>query len=325
MNDVLTRTDSGMTILIWRCSHVLCDGLSVLKMATKLFDSEVPNVLRHQRSLDRSRIISMCKSPYNFLLQNAALESNDTQIPRPIREDFTPQGNLVTKTSVPIAMTFLKRIKDAYRVDIQTILLAGVASAIRNHYREIGHPIDSDVKTGFILPQSATHPGGLVNNVRSPTILLPIGENDSVRRLQLIAVRVKMSHSPYVQLIGQCLNQLVATLPLRLGRSVVEKMHTLRPVVVNNIVGPPNKLYLFGHQVSIIHAGVNIKAAENRGFAFYFCFYTYQDIGNLEVRGFDEYFPDMNLAPDKFLADCVSEWKQLFRFCGGYRGRNKII
>lgn len=57
---------------------------------------------------------------------------------------------IVTKTMESMPMSGFKRVKDAYGVDHLSLLLAGVAFAIRQAYLDQGLKFDDEIKAGFI-------------------------------------------------------------------------------------------------------------------------------------------------------------------------------
>lgn len=86
MEKVTTERGVDKSLIIWRCSHVLCDGWSMLKMAARLFDTAVippAQQIPTQRPSYWPGIISLCTLPYDFVKHQLHVESVRALIPPP--------------------------------------------------------------------------------------------------------------------------------------------------------------------------------------------------------------------------------------------------
>lgn len=95
-------------------------------------------------------------------------------------------------------------------------------------------------------------------------ILLPIGEEDSVKRLLLIRNRVAAFRSSGIPEILNWYYNLLGSLPLPILKKLIQYQPEAT-VMVNNIFGHEEKLYLHGDEVNVPFTGVNIAVAENSG------------------------------------------------------------
>ncbi|OXA38207.1 hypothetical protein Fcan01_26991 [Folsomia candida] len=148
------------------------------------------------------------------------------------------------------------------------------------------------------------------------SILLPIGEPDSIKRLKLISDRIRAYNSTRLAVLGAYMYKIcMSALPLPTLRKFWKNPPTQAPVMVNNIYGPPQKYYLYGDPVHIPFLGVNI--ARNQGLAYDTRFYSYGGTGYLGVSGFEEYFSNTEEA-SKYLNNCFSEWEKLSRMTDAF-------
>ncbi|XP_035701010.1 uncharacterized protein LOC118433315 [Folsomia candida] len=310
MENVTTERARGQTLLIFRCSHVLCDGISVLKMSSNLFETDVPANKSVPQEFDNisSQIWLLLKIPYLFVSFVKNISSHVNRVPPPNKR-LHEIPEIFTKTMESMPMSVFKRIKDAYGIDHLSLLLAGVAFAIRQTYLERGLKVDDEIKAGFIQPLPS-HPMKLRNHFTAGSILLPIGEPDSIKRLKLISARIRKFRSTRVSIFAAFIYKMIYALPLPIVRQLWKNPPIQTPIMVNNICGPSQKYYLYGDQVSIPFIGVNMARTQNRGLAYDTRFHTYNGTGHLGVSGFEEYFSSTAEA-SKFLADCFSEWEKL--------------
>ncbi|OXA44490.1 putative diacylglycerol O-acyltransferase tgs1 [Folsomia candida] len=315
VENVDTPRGGGRTFLIWRCAHVLCDGRSVFKLVRKLFDDAidtlpVPTTVERKNSggSSLSKVSKFLRLPYAIVEYVVNVEFDNTRVPQQYFHLEKDSCDIFSMTTNSLSMADLKRIKNAYRVDFITLLLAGVAAGIRDAYLKRGLKIDTHIKVAFILP-AKNHRDVLMNHLTTGAILLPIGEEDSVKRLLLIRNRVAAFRSSGIPEILNWYYNLLGSLPLPILKKLIQYQPEAT-VMVNNIFGHEEKLYLHGDEVNVPFTGVNIAVAENSGYAYDVRFYPYDGAGYLGVSGFDEYFSNVD-DTSKYLDNCISEWNNL--------------
>ncbi|OXA38204.1 hypothetical protein Fcan01_26992 [Folsomia candida] len=165
MENVTTERARGQTLLIFRCSHVLCDGNSILKITANLFETKATETKLVPDDPDRLSIncMNLLKFPYQFVAYVKNVSNNVTQVPAPNpRLNEIPE--IFSKTMESMPMLEFKKVKNAYGVDHLSLLLAGAAFAIRQTYLEQGREVDDHVQVGFIQPLP-NHPMKLRNHL----------------------------------------------------------------------------------------------------------------------------------------------------------------
>lgn len=96
-------------------------------------------------------------------------------------------------------------------------------------------------------------------------ILLPVGESDPVQRLKMISTSVtsyiKSSLPNFLYLIGLC----EGSLPIPLVRAINKNPKDDVPLVLTNVVGPPNRCFVAGEEIARIQMGQNIPLQFSSG------------------------------------------------------------
>lgn len=83
---VKTERGRGKSLLIWRSSHVLCDGWSIFKLTARLFDTPDnvgKEMIRQSGKFSWKGILTWCTLPYDFADYVTNVESDDTSVSPP--------------------------------------------------------------------------------------------------------------------------------------------------------------------------------------------------------------------------------------------------
>ncbi|OXA62087.1 uncharacterized protein LOC110841855 isoform X2 [Folsomia candida] len=311
---VKTERGRGKSLLIWRSSHVLCDGWSIFKLTARLFDTPDnvgKEMIRQSGKFSWKGILTWCTLPYDFADYVTNVESDDTSVSPP-NDSSHSQKEMFSKSSPTLNLSDLKRIKDEYGVDFLSLLFAGTTAAIRDSYLQNGIQIEgTHAKASFILPVP-NHPPQLRNHMSHGAILLPVGEEDSKIRLQLIGQRMHKYRTSKIPALKMYLTHVLGSLPVACVQSFQKRLFA--PIVVNNLVGPPVDLYLHGDRIDISYGGVNIagnRTPNEPRFAYDTRFYTYAGAAIMAVTGFEEFFSRPDQQMTTFLNSYEAEWRKL--------------
>lgn len=166
--------------------------------------------------------------------------------------------------SVSAELDSLRRIRRAYGVTLNDVVLAAVAGALRQLLirRGIDPRLASDVRA--MVPVSTLHPGDDAlsgNRVALLLARLPVDESDPVRRLRrTAAVTGDLKRHSGQREAGELMVQLSdATVPAVLTATfrLALRLRAFN-LVVTNIPGPPFPLYLMDARVESITPFVNL-------------------------------------------------------------------
>ncbi len=163
----------------------------------------------------------------------------------------------------------LKSMRKGLGCSINDVVLTVVTGAVRNYLLEKGTDVDAvefKVSTPVSVRQEKDR-GELGNNVSSWTIVLPIGESDPKRQLQIIhdtTEELKESNSAIgVQMITQVQEWTPSTL-LSLG---AQAMSGPINTIVTNVPGPQVPLYFHGARLRAIYPAVPLLQGMGLGIA----------------------------------------------------------
>jgi WS/DGAT/MGAT family acyltransferase len=150
----------------------------------------------------------------------------------------------------------VKAIKDAAGVSLNDVVLAAVAGALRRHLGRRGVAVDGlDLRVFVpVATRSAEQRGRTGNQVTGLTVGLPVGERDPAGRLRTISMEMDERKGSSEPIGGQALTELVGfAVPGLLSQA--SRLATLQRVVnlvVTNVPGPQQPLYLLGRRLEYI-------------------------------------------------------------------------
>lgn len=154
-----------------------------------------------------------------------------------------------------------RRIRDRARhtvsagVTVNDVVLAVIAGAMRAWWLSRGEPMHSRSRVRAMVPLSAykgnqPEASGLVEQVITPVVDLPIGEPDVVTRLRRISFEMRRQVGPGRALGAESLADLAGFAPptlhhlgVRMAEAVSSRLFNF---VVTNVPGPQHELYV-GH------------------------------------------------------------------------------
>ncbi|OXA47388.1 putative diacylglycerol O-acyltransferase tgs1 [Folsomia candida] len=311
---LLLRNKGVKSLVIFRIHHVIGDGHSILNMWDKVFTTKDARPVlqgapvqqkRDESSLDK--ICSVILAPYHLVKLFRSLSMNRDKLPC-IEAD--PEVETVCAASTEgLPMTEMKAIRAKFHVSFLPVLLAGLAGAVRQSFVTKGIKIPEKIPVLSIIPRGI-HPEQNLNHGTICIILLPVGESDPVQRLKMISTSVtsyiKSSLPNFLYLIGLC----EGSLPIPLVRAINKNPKDDVPLVLTNVVGPPNRCFVAGEEIARIQMGQNIPLQFSSGFAYGIAFLSYDGDTTLGAIGLEDYFPNLTI-PQKIMADCINEWKVL--------------
>jgi len=218
------------------------------------------------------------------------------------------------------AMDFaaIKAVKDALGGTVNDVVLAAVAGAVRRFLRHRGVAVEHLVFRVFVpvSTRSAQQRGTFGNRVAGWIVDLPIGEPDPRRRfVQVRDTTLRLKQSNQARGAEVVAGILEWTSPSLLGMTMRLAAGAALPfnLVVTNVPGPPDPLYLLGGRLEAVYPMVPLFVNMGMGIALF----SYA--GQL-CWGFHA---DWDVVPD--LADFVDALHAAFReLCAAVAERPRV-
>ncbi|XP_035702160.1 O-acyltransferase WSD-like isoform X2 [Folsomia candida] len=299
--------------IFFRYHHMMADGWSMFKLWSKLFDEDdilekVPRPIFHgERTTLWTRFISSVQFYLKMPFEVVDLMLNILANPDTLPTFPVVGGSCDVKLEMRNgpSLQSLKQLKNDLGVDLQSLLLAGMTASIRQSYQKAGRPPPENIKLFFILPMLG-HPDKLQNHLTFCCIFLPIGESDSMKRIQVIASRIqrfKRSGLPLALFLG---SRVYGSMPVPLLRRFIVST----PLLFTNLIGPLSTVHCEGKPISSICGISNPPDDGTDRFECGMAFLSHSGTTHLQVIGMSKYFCD-NQHPEEYLDRCIQEWEEL--------------
>jgi diacylglycerol O-acyltransferase / wax synthase len=280
--------------LLSKTHHALVDGISGVDLISILFDSSpepmpvappehdwipgplpAPSALLAEALLERATVPgeiargvrAAFRGPRQLAarvggLGAMALAGLQSAPPSPFNVRIGPHRRF---TWVQGDLGQFKQIKNALGGTVNDVVLAVVAGALGRYMQIHGHPTD-DVVLKAMVPVSVradVERGALGNKVAAMWAPLPVGISDPVERLNRIGVEMRGIKESGQAVGAEVLTALSGFAPptIMAQAARLQARQRLFNLVVTNVPGPQQPLYMLGHQLRAIYPMVPL--AEN--------------------------------------------------------------
>jgi WS/DGAT/MGAT family acyltransferase len=181
-----------------------------------------------------------------------------------------------------VDLQLVRPVRERFGVTVNDVLLAATSSGLRRWLIEHEDPVDATLRA--LVPVSVRAPdggGGYGNQIALTVSPLPVDEADPVARLARVHEAMLMAKQQHaisadnLQDITRFAVPALATRAARLAARIrlADRIRLPFNVMVSNVPGPRELLYLAGHEVRSIHPvptisdglGLNITAQGYRG------------------------------------------------------------
>jgi WS/DGAT/MGAT family acyltransferase len=281
--------------LVPKVSHVIGDGMAILGVVFSLFDSEPrrvedqpgpwfttppPSALPMLAAVSYQRWRRQASALWHlgFALAHpsqvpgrvAAVARAGASLlaPAPVLPFTRPVGPRRDFAWVRLQLPGLERTKAAAGVKLNDVVLAVVTGAVSRYVEQVGAHTN---RVRVVVPVS-THginPAGEIEN-RFTMMFVNLAEApDPLERLRMVAAETGRVKASLQSNLGGTVLTLGGLLPQRLLRSVAPKVLHHQPfvnVVVTNLTGSREPLYLFGSRLLEMYPFVTVTA--NLGVTF---------------------------------------------------------
>jgi WS/DGAT/MGAT family acyltransferase len=167
------------------------------------------------------------------------------------------------RRAVGFADVSLPDTRDAGRrhgATVNDVLLAGATIALGRALRRRGERLDRIKAMIPVSVRSARRPSELGNQLSLLHVDLPVAESDPVRVLRLVRAQTRARKADGGTEMMQALGEAAELLPGVGRRAIVRATSRLAPfnVIVSNVPGPPQTLYVLGRPLAAIYPAVPI-------------------------------------------------------------------
>lgn len=281
---IAPRLRDGRLGMVGKAHHCMVDGLAAVELATLLLDPSPTPVDREEDGRDWSprptpgalerftggtadrlrdelgalvgwtlrlasprRIVNL---PADVLRASATLARTALPVAPPslLNQDSSPLRHLAS-TRRPL--DDLRRIKKHFGTTVNDVVLAVAAAAVRSYLIEHG---DEPVALKTMVPVSVRgddEDGAFGNRISFMFVELPCDEPDAARRLEAVhaatSERKEIGEPEQSDAVLQAASHLPHVLQKLMSRAVASPL--LFNLVVSNIPGPREPMYLYGHEL----------------------------------------------------------------------------
>jgi diacylglycerol O-acyltransferase / wax synthase len=259
----------GGSVLLSRLHHCIADGIALIQVLLSLTDSSarpgrpVP-IQRPARdgfglAAPLGALASLLSNPLGLLeLAQTGISVADTLQrlvllpPDPATVLKGPLG--VSKRAAWSEVISLDRIKAAgarRRATVNDILITAVAGALRDYLEERGEPVDDlEIRAAVPVNLRPIERGlELGNSFGLVFVPLPISIADPGRRLAELKVRMDNIKASSEAIVSFGVLTAIGLVPRQLHPPAVEFFGSKASVVMTNVPGPREPLYLAGRQI----------------------------------------------------------------------------
>jgi WS/DGAT/MGAT family acyltransferase len=160
--------------------------------------------------------------------------------------------------SAGVPLEDIKTIQRALGGTVNDVLLTVVAGALRRYLEDQGEPVDS-INLRVAVPVNMRPPGNeaeLGNRVGAMFVPLPISIADPVCRLGEIVRHVNGRKGSWEAPVTFAALNVLGRAPARITNRLVNTFGTRASVVMTNVKGPQEQLYLAGSPLTAVMAWV---------------------------------------------------------------------
>lgn len=167
-------------------------------------------------------------------------------------------GEKCATWSDPISLEEIKGISQVLGGTINDVLLSLVSGAIRRYIETNGESVDSTHITGFIPVnlRPTEFDGELGNKIGLVLLDLPVGTSDPLSRQYELKRNMDVLKSTNEPIITYGLLNVVGASPRKIQEVIVRVFDRKGSMVITNVPGPKERLYLAGAPVETIMAWV---------------------------------------------------------------------
>lgn len=244
------------TAFIVRIHHCIGDGVSLVPVMFSLMDPEPrepedegqvsPRVETGKPAYARwaAKVAAVLIAPWTLLRK--ALQRRDDNA----WTGTVLSGTKRTAWSAPLPLERIKEVKNRLGATVNDVLMSCVAGALRQYDRRHGNGDLHSVRAS--VPVNVRPPGEyeMGNKFAAVLLELPGGVADSQRRVRTVKKRMdrlKRSVEPLVMYGAAAL--LLRILPQWFSHWIIDFYANKCSVVLTNVPGPPEPLYLAGRRV----------------------------------------------------------------------------
>jgi WS/DGAT/MGAT family acyltransferase len=152
-----------------------------------------------------------------------------------------------------ISLPRLRRIKAALGVTLNDLLLAAVAGAVGRYHDRCGAPIKEVQCVVSVNVRQADERAFVGNRVGAFILPLPVGEHDSLRRLEKISNHTSVAKGNGRGSGSHLLMQALAFIPGVAFRALSQTIAGKIGLICTNVPGPRTRRYLAGAKVEAIY------------------------------------------------------------------------
>ncbi|HEX3615625.1 MAG TPA: wax ester/triacylglycerol synthase family O-acyltransferase [Solirubrobacteraceae bacterium] len=293
----------GRFALLSKTHHALVDGVSGIDIASVIFDSEpapdpapaprpwAPRPLPSSAQLLADAMIERVTQPAEAVTAIGALARGPRGVlaragsavaglgaltwagldPAPRSPFNVPIGPHRRFTWIEASLDDFRTVKRAQRTTINDVILTAVAGGLGRYMQRHEQPTDGLVLKALVpvSVRDAADDGVLGNHIAAMWAPLPLGVSDPAERLRLISAAMTGVKRSGQAIGAQALTELAGfaspTLVAQAAR--LQTRQRLFNLVVTNVPGPQQPLYLLGRRMHAIYPLVPLAANTALGIA----------------------------------------------------------
>ena len=262
----------GGSVLLARLHHCIADGIALIQVLLSLTDTSarpgrVMGVRRAAAAPARSwlaaslgAVASLLANPLELVeVAQGGISVADTLrrlVLLPPDPKTVLKGPLgVSKRAAWSEMVPLKNIKAAgtrHDATVNDILISAVAGALRDYLEERGEPVDElEIRAAVPVNLRPVERGlELGNSFGLVFVALPISISDSFERLAELKVRMNEIKASSEAIVSFGVLTAVGIVPRQLHPPAIEFFGSKASVVMTNVPGPKEPLYLAGRRIA---------------------------------------------------------------------------
>jgi diacylglycerol O-acyltransferase len=276
---IADRLDDGRLGVVGKVHHCMVDGLAAVELASLLLDPEPgaidpepdrwrPAPPPSRAELVASALVATARTQVDLAGLGARLATSPARIVAGAERAWrigsaladaarpaAPQARLNQPISPRRHLGLLRRplaellrLKDAFGVKLNDVVLAVCAGGVRRFLRECG---DDPIPLKTMVPVSVRESGGadqLGNAISFMFVDLPCDEPDPVRRVREVRAETAWRKRGGIPAAGADVIRSIGLVPPAARRLVSRLIASPRTfnLVVSNIPGPPEPLYMRG-------------------------------------------------------------------------------
>lgn len=163
-----------------------------------------------------------------------------------------PSGSKRVAWSEPLPLGEVKLMAKAYGCSINDILLSSVAGALRSYLLAKGDTVAADCEVRAMVPVNLRKPDQaqkLGNEFGLVPLVLPVGMEDPVARLQVVQQRMGELKGSYTALVAMSMLGVLGSAPKTMQTEIQDYFARKATAVMSNVPGPQAALYLAGSKL----------------------------------------------------------------------------